>query len=89
MFENLFVLIMKLFTDMSEFCPRIYLVKKKKTSLLGPGWLVEPSVREMRVRRKMLRNCRESSGFPFFLKIIFLKFLFYSFENTFKDPCFH
>ena len=27
--------------------------------------------------------------FSFFLKIIFLKFLFYSFENTFNDPYSH
>ena len=29
------------------------------------GWLVEPSARETRVRRKMSRNFRGSSGFLF------------------------
>ena len=31
----------------------------------GHGWLVEPSARATRVRRKMSRNFRGSSGFLF------------------------
>ena len=58
----------------------------RKCSPPGPGWVEGPSVRETRVRRKMLRNCRGSSGFSFFKRFsfFFTRFFGFLFKRFFR-----
>ena len=52
----------------------------------GLGWVEGPWVRETRVRRKMLRNCRGSSGFSFFKRFsfFFTRFFGFLFKRFFR-----
>ena len=54
----------------------------------GLGWVEGPWVRETRVRRKMLRNCRGSSGFSFFKRFsfFFTRFFGFLFKRFFRFP---